>query len=55
MANKDNESFDVVDNVVGLDVDICDVGIVVIILDIRYLGIEIGDLNEDVLERLNMS
>lgn len=55
MANKDNESSDAVDNVAGLDVDTCDAGIVVTTLDTRYSGIEIGDLNEDVSERSNMS
>ncbi|XP_061171379.1 huntingtin-like isoform X1 [Saccostrea echinata] len=40
---------------VPLDVDTCDAGIVVTTLDTRYSGIEIGDLNEDMSEKSNLS
>ncbi|XP_056004424.1 huntingtin-like isoform X2 [Ostrea edulis] len=56
MPERTSEQTESVDsNGVPLDVDTCDAGIVITTLDSKYSGIEIGDLNEDVSEKSNLS
>nr|XP_022340193.1 huntingtin-like isoform X2 [Crassostrea virginica] len=52
---ESEESSEAAQDGAGLDVDTCDAGIVVTTLDTKYSGIEIGDLNEDVSEKSNIS
>jgi huntingtin len=52
-TSEQSESAD--NNGAPLDVDTCDAGIVITTLDTKYSGIEIGDINEDVSEKSNLS